>query len=982
MKKLLSRNFAILIMIVLVSSPLVILPAFAEDIQTTAYCSVQPSPTGAGQTANIFGWIMPAPPAGSVYHNCFFGITSPSAVYQEFGPLSTDPTGLVYMNYTFTQVGVYTIDFWMENEVIGNDTYLGDSASWDTGLPLIVNVFPPSAIINVGQSQTFNSTVLGGVPPYSYYWYLDGNVVLGATDATWTYAPSVADLGFHSVSVLAVDSESLFAFSDSANVTVNNPLAGLVVRNVVDLAPSLDWSYLLTANGTVVEEFTLPSNGSISFPGLDPGTYVLAQTTKYGYICTSTTVDTVEVPQTTMENSTSITLNLFSSEAVSSVVFNNALIPEASFVKPVKNDDTSPPETSTYSIPNRKAIPVQAPWDPDIEDDYRIDLVKGKPTTILVDLLDVLTENGGDVELSDFVQVSLTSATGNLFSSPLVSNVLTGQEIKDNSIIFFSLNPPSVVGDDTITCSIRYGAAQPLSTLINPQETTDVSVKETSELSLYYSHLSRIDSYGTESASAFDDMVTNTADFIEAVYPVSGVTVDSDSTGLAGETEQPNYLGILKDCQNIAQQAKLNFPDSPYAIGVAIGPDLQSGGNYDNYFAYHGAVKGKKTAVGVSFGPGVRGVVVLDGYYSAAAHEIGHTFGLYYGEPEQYTLYDPGAPANGFRPDQNEWRNGYDFMGLSPFQSTSSVWVNTDFTFEPIFGSLKTPGDPGIILVNGIIYDNGTVELPLTWYSFPSGTPDTVPDGRFALRFINASDMVVGMTSFEAEFFLHVDPGVLVGEDLQRDYSGFGAIPVNFAGFAFATEYPDGTVTIELLDTTKPDGEQVIKTIYADDVESAEGGGATIESCDSTGTNKDTFDIADDLYVTGNGYMPSTTYDLFIVEDQAVWSDGMAIPTRDSGTATTVTSDAAGNVIATLVWSSPLDPGKYDIVVDVNGNGIYDEGIDALDDSDIQVSAGFFVIPEIPLGTLMASLTMITALVYRVTIPKIRKKLKGGESKK
>jgi len=29
------------------------------------------------------------------------------------------------------------------------------------------------------------------------------------------------------------------------------------------------------------------------------------------------------------------------------------------------------------------------------------------------------------------------------------------------------------------------------------------------------------------------------------------------------------------------------------------------------------------------------------------------------------------------------------------------------------------------------------------------------------------------------------------------------------------------------------------------------------------------------------------------------------------------------------VWSSLLEIGKYDIVIDGNGNGIYDEGVDA-----------------------------------------------------
>jgi hypothetical protein len=75
-----------------------------------------------------------------------------------------------------------------------------------------------------------------------------------------------------------------------------------------------------------------------------------------------------------------------------------------------------------------------------------------------------------------------------------------------------------------------------------------------------------------------------------------------------------------------------------------------------------------------------------------------------------------------------------------------------------------------------------------------------------------------------------------------------------------------------------------------------------------------------------------------------------------------VSSDSEGNIPPTPVWSDPLTPGKYDIVVDVNGNGVYDEGIDALDDNDIEVTAGFFVIPEYGIGTILGLVGCFAAL--------------------
>lgn len=150
----------------------------------------------------------------------------------------------------------------------------------------------------------------------------------------------------------------------------------------------------------------------------------------------------------------------------------------------------------------------------------------------------------------------------------------------------------------------------------------------------------------------------------------------------------------------------------------------------------------------------------------------------------------------------------------------------------------------------------------------------------------------------------------------------------------------------------------------------------TIESCDATGAKQDTFLPGENVYVVGSGYSPSTTYDIYVVNDVTTWTNGMPIPPRVIGTEATVTSDVAGNIPVSLAWGAPLKIGKYDIVVDVNGNGVYDEDVDALDDSDIQVTAGFNVIPEYSLGTIMGLLACFAALAvfakskgYRLPLP-------------
>ncbi len=138
-------------------------------------------------------------------------------------------------------------------------------------------------------------------------------------------------------------------------------------------------------------------------------------------------------------------------------------------------------------------------------------------------------------------------------------------------------------------------------------------------------------------------------------------------------------------------------------------------------------------------------------------------------------------------------------------------------------------------------------------------------------------------------------------------------------------------------------------------------GPATVESADDSGATKDIFQLGDSVYAIGSGYATGTTYDLHIVAD-TTWTDGMAIPSRVIGTATSVTTDASGNIPAgTQIWASSV-VGKYDIVVDVNGNGQYDANTDALDSN---IDVGFETIPEfstiaIPVATILGLLFLFS----------------------
>ena len=120
----------------------------------------------------------------------------------------------------------------------------------------------------------------------------------------------------------------------------------------------------------------------------------------------------------------------------------------------------------------------------------------------------------------------------------------------------------------------------------------------------------------------------------------------------------------------------------------------------------------------------------------------------------------------------------------------------------------------------------------------------------------------------------------------------------------------------------------------------------SIESCTIIGERKDSFDLGEIVFVNGSGFSPSTVFNLYVVVDQATWIDGIAIPERIPDTEPVISSNAVGDIEPSNVWHNPQTVGNYDIIVDVNGNGHYDSGIDVLDDNDIEVTAGLSVIPE------------------------------------
>ena len=586
----------------------------------------------------------------------------------------------------------------------------------------------------------------------------------------------------------------LFDFNNGAGTAWFDDVAlspcNLVVNNFVEgLAPTSVWSYTIGQGEAVVGEFTLPAIGGegISVASLEPGNYWIAQTPKAGY-------DTSYFEGEGHVKGYETSITIYPNEETW-VSFVNTIQPWADPSYSLI-DITSPVTGLDFEIPANKPIPIQAAWNVDVFNDNnneKIDLVTGKPTQILVNLQPPETTpqitNHIDIHIS-----GMGSPNGYDKAVPLADYQTS------NNIFILSTPIVPVTGSYVISGYYTADDGQTQYPLI----TTPVAVKDTVPLALYYTTLSRPNDYGTENSasSVYGEMVTKSNDFIKATYPLNLNTLTSDlawKTPISGSVPKPAKKdplekGMSIDCTNVALAAYNAYGKSGGSyVGIGIGPMIT--GKQD-YFTYHG----RPGAGGIRFA-GVKGVLVLDGCWDAAAHEIGHVYNLYVPPgTEEYKMsqYQPdGKTASGVSVQAGKWVTGYDFMGYCHYKDLDGTWVNHD-TYESLFKSmLSNPqSDPGILWVSGSIDRNGVVDT-LPWYYYNQGFADTLDqNGNYALKFFDANNNPLGTTRFDASFIMQVDPLFRWGQDINL--ANWGTVNIDFAPFAFATAYPPTTARVEV----------------------------------------------------------------------------------------------------------------------------------------------------------------------------------------
>jgi hypothetical protein len=141
--------------------------------------------------------------------------------------------------------------------------------------------------------------------------------------------------------------------------------------------------------------------------------------------------------------------------------------------------------------------------------------------------------------------------------------------------------------------------------------------------------------------------------------------------------------------------------------------------------------------------------------------------------------------------------------------------------------------------------------------------------------------------------------------------------------------------------------------------------GITVTSVDSSGHQTEVYNVGDAMCLSGTGFAASTTYNVYVVYHGTL-VDGTAFPARVSGSVTTLTTDASGTFTAVPLWPS-AQASVTDMVVDVNGDGIYEASIDAVDGNHV---TGGFVAPEYPLYALLATTACFAAFAtFKIARP-------------
>jgi predicted transcriptional regulator len=173
---------------------------------------------------------------------------------------------------------------------------------------LSITMAPVSAIVDLGRSQLFASTISGGTPPFAYQWYSNGAAVSGATSSMWTFTPISS--GSYSIYVNVTDNVGVKAESNIAPITINPPLS--VSVSPISVATEVGQSRLFTST---VSGGTFPYTyqwylGGLPVSGATSATWTFSPSSIGSYTVYSVVSDSATTSTSAQSNTAHVTVSL------------------------------------------------------------------------------------------------------------------------------------------------------------------------------------------------------------------------------------------------------------------------------------------------------------------------------------------------------------------------------------------------------------------------------------------------------------------------------------------------------------------------------------------------------------------------------------------------------------------------------------------------------------------------------------------------
>lgn len=287
----------------------------------------------------------------------------------------------------------------------------------------------------------------------------------------------------------------------------------------------------------------------------------------------------------------------------------------------------------------------------------------------------------------------------------------------------------------------------------------------------------------------YEEHVRESNSFLQNIYPLSDTSYSGPACSRSVIGSSIPILGIWLDMQNVYAAAKVQDGTAKRGVGVVS----------KDYFDFHRLNCCTSTdqkihcPVGLEL-KGVNGVLIQEGFWTGAAHELGHTFGL----PDSYSKdrdaancspVSAGTSAPGYWVAGKEYvTSALDFMGSGIYHPATNLpqrWIS-----KSSWDSLSTrldisANDPALLVLTGLYRESGELDLG-NWYAVKEGIPDIPEPGPFRVQVVDTNGSILISVPFDLVFEMYVEP--------------FGLVPSDLAGFAFSIPFPDDASIIRIED--------------------------------------------------------------------------------------------------------------------------------------------------------------------------------------